>query len=500
MSLPDLASQVIPPYLGDTSSQACDLRAELKAWESSFAAANGGRKAGREDIKQVPEIAQKYKEYSKLRYRLEASQPDPSSPPAPNKKRKRLSAECEHFSASQQHPSRSSKHQAHPSAVDLYELPASHLTPNPTRTSIGPTPQKNGLVLGLFDLISPHRTPSKLDLAAAAQPFSPGQLATPSKRRHTPSTVIPAKHTQTPQSARKRLSSATGSLLTPSARRTTHCTPTSARTGAPQAQLDDTPEFLRRSAPLFPRLPSTNANTTEPQGGDSEKGFWSPVAVRLPRKPIGRGLSALVKGLRAMEEEKLDEELELLREMEGEEMAGPAPRTKAGGMTGAKGSRVLVGDSQAVEMPLGADGEGDESSEEEETAKGRNGKPLRVWKKKGQKRSTRRVVMKPNVGKWKPEKEWVGGEDEGDGVVQETQVGEARVDKERDEELVDQEGSGYEDVLDGGKSAKKGGEGAETKKKPPKKISATAHANFRALKIKNKQSKGKRGGRFGRKK
>ena len=32
------------------------LRLELKEWEKSFAAANGGRKAGREDIKQQPEI------------------------------------------------------------------------------------------------------------------------------------------------------------------------------------------------------------------------------------------------------------------------------------------------------------------------------------------------------------------------------------------------------------------------------------------------------------
>ena len=32
------------------------LRQELKAWEREFAAANGGRKAGRDDIKQLPAI------------------------------------------------------------------------------------------------------------------------------------------------------------------------------------------------------------------------------------------------------------------------------------------------------------------------------------------------------------------------------------------------------------------------------------------------------------
>lgn len=32
------------------------LRLELKEWEKSFAAGSGGKKAGREDIKQHPEI------------------------------------------------------------------------------------------------------------------------------------------------------------------------------------------------------------------------------------------------------------------------------------------------------------------------------------------------------------------------------------------------------------------------------------------------------------
>ena len=40
--------------LEDSTQQ--NLRAELKAWEKKFAAENGGRKAGRSDIKQNPEI------------------------------------------------------------------------------------------------------------------------------------------------------------------------------------------------------------------------------------------------------------------------------------------------------------------------------------------------------------------------------------------------------------------------------------------------------------
>jgi hypothetical protein len=45
----DTQSQEIP-------SQSATLRAELKEWERAFAAANGGRKAERSDIKKVPEI------------------------------------------------------------------------------------------------------------------------------------------------------------------------------------------------------------------------------------------------------------------------------------------------------------------------------------------------------------------------------------------------------------------------------------------------------------
>ena len=41
-------------------SQQQKLRIELKEWEKGFAAANGGRKAGREDIKKEPEIGISY--------------------------------------------------------------------------------------------------------------------------------------------------------------------------------------------------------------------------------------------------------------------------------------------------------------------------------------------------------------------------------------------------------------------------------------------------------
>jgi hypothetical protein len=151
-----------------------------------------------------------------------------------------------------------------------------------------------------------------------------------------------------------------------------------------------------------------------------------------------------------MEEDRLDEELDLLREMEAEE---------SGGLSLPKKPVILVEDSQILEasdLPLGADGEGpgsdeDELAQEAETTR-------RPWKKKGQKRTTRKANIAPSTAKRKPEPEWMDGE--------------SLLCKATDP-----------------KAKAKGNEA------PRKKISATAHANFRALKIHNKNSKGK-GGKF----
>ena len=43
-----------------SQSLAKKLRLELKEWEQSFAATHQGRKAGRQDIKQHPEIGQRH--------------------------------------------------------------------------------------------------------------------------------------------------------------------------------------------------------------------------------------------------------------------------------------------------------------------------------------------------------------------------------------------------------------------------------------------------------
>lgn len=379
------------------------------------------------------------------------------------------------------------------------------------RTCIGPTPQKDGRVLGLFDLLSPasgnlKKTPSKRSSLGIA---NPNTFATPTKRPLAGEVegkqYTGKKPARSPISASKR--TYLDSFLTPSAQRLADRNTPGSRSGISKIQFDNTPSFLRRDS---------QRGWTEHQGEhDAENGTddavsWSPVAVRKRPKLAGRGLSTLVKGLRDMEDEKLDDELDVLREMEAADdtIVGPGAMSKS--------SAVVVEDNQVFDMPLGPDGVGasdDDLDEYENEGKGRDGKPLKVWKKKGQKRTTRKTNIKPNNAKWKPEPEWQGTKDDDDAsdrlaVIAETQlVGAAEKPLEQageDDNMEYLEEESWSEVEDS-RLTKTEPKAKEKPVKPgsnaapkTKKVSATAHANYRALKIKNKQSKGKRGGRFGR--
>ncbi|CAF9923397.1 MAG: regulatory particle non-ATPase [Alectoria fallacina] len=476
-----------------TNTLAQVLRLELKEWEQSFAATHQGRKAGREDIKQRPEIAHKYKQYNRLRR--------PSSknlPPHNATLSEKRSATNSYPVCSSHSPYKRPKHAhpIHPSAIRSHDPPSpTHLSPRTHRTSIGPTPQKDGQVLGLFDQISAvsiSQTPSK---RKALRSVEGSMLTTPSKHpQPTDRKDTDIIYQKSPLSGTK--SKLLNDLLTPCARRTTCCSTPVSRNGVSNFCFDDTPAFLRRD--------SRQAEVGKEKVFGHEEGLsWSPVAVRKMPKAAGRGLSALVRGLREMEDEELDEELDLLKEMESE----GAPRNDL------NQPQVLVNDSQRPDMPLGPDGglvNDEDRVEYVDEEKGRDGRPLKVWKKKGQKRTTRKVLMKPNTAKWKPEAAWKVGQanlDEED-VVAETQTVSADGSIYRKEQGCDSDE--YEDIegSQGAMEAANGrmnafGKDLEEKellsKKIKKKISATAHSNFRALKIKNKQSKGKKGSRFGRK-
>ncbi|KAL8930389.1 MAG: hypothetical protein Q9172_000098 [Xanthocarpia lactea] len=493
-----------------------NLRLELKEWENSFAITNGGKKAGREDIKQYPEIAAKYKLYHKLRAqgkddldqvitsvqdqppkKRHASKPPPAIARTPQKRSKHL------------HSPPSEKAVTKNATVSAQNTPVAH------RKSIGPTPQRNGHVLGLFDLLTPSSslaTPSKRQTLLT---IPPNLVDTPVRTKSTldhnqpkDPTCSPGKRTRSPSSALK--SNYTASFFTPSTRRIADLGDT-LENAKPVSVLryDDTPAFLKRNSQKF--------SQSQPLRGTSDQieddvFSWSPVAVRTMRpKPAGRGLSALVKGLRDMEEAKLDDELEMLREMEGQE--GNDKESQAKDIP-----NICVEDSQVPDMPLGPDGEGESEGEDLEALKtegrDRSGRPLKVWKKKGQKRTTRRVTIRPNTAKWKPEQEWTGGkEDESEEeivAVRETQFstsGLAIQAAEAEDFKTDEDGLS-EDACDNGKQQSrshkkdtqrpKASQKEPTKEKKKKVVNPAAHTNYRALKIKNKNSKGKGSGRYGR--
>ena len=265
--------------------------------------------------------------------------------------------------------------------------------------------------------------------------------------------------------------------LTPSGHRTTVCSTPVSRSAVSKLRFDNTPAFLRRD--------SQHADVGKRNiFGDEEEVSWSPMAIRKLPKAAGRGLSALVRGLREMENERLDEELKMLREMESES----APRNHS------KQPNFLENDDQTSVMPLGPDGgqESDESGvDNADVGKRENEKPSKMWKKKGQKRTTRRILMKPNTAKWKSEPAWSAGQaDEVADGVAETQVPGAGRPKDY--------GCGNDENEDIKQDHDVTRQRKVLPKKAKKKISATAHANFRTLNIKNKQSKVRQGGRFGK--
>ena len=355
----------------------------------------------------------------------------------------------------------------HPALVDPYDIPQHMLsTPKIIRTVIGPTPQKNGQVLGLFDMLSPSSartaTPSKSMAAVSGSVLDSNTMQTPSKRRSS-NHVLMIEHLEaTPSGSSKRR--CIGSVQTPSIQRQralTNLTPSSNRLNKQeQIDPDQTPAFLKRVSE-----PSTFANLTTELGTDIT---YPPPNLRLRRKPVGRTLSQLVRSLREQEDQRLDDEMALMREIETGETTD---RTKA-----------VIQNTQPGDLPLGADGEHDVADQE---LSNKENESKTVWRKKGQKRTTRRANIGVNKAKWKPEAEWQCDQDQVDQTQAENQ-GESKSQHESTKQVATKDVSAANEQT--------------ARSKKPRKINpnAVAHANFRSLKIKNKNSRGRKGGRFGR--
>lgn len=324
-------------------------------------------------------------------------------------------------------------------------------------TSLGPTPQREGKVLGLFDLLVEKElgTPSKSTSGTSKSNTAAGIHATPTKRRGSMSDESAMKLGRTPMSSSRR--QMLNTFMTPLKNRD--------RAGNMQSPSSvsklqfDTPAFLKRHS-----LPAV----TETSEMDAP-----PPQLRLPRKPLVRGLSEIVASLRKVEEDKLDDDLEALRDMENEEMGLPPTASKP---TAVIESKILEKDTQDGALPLGGfDDEGMyDSPVEGET--GRDGLPLPIVKKKGQKRTTRLVRMKPTWNKRPSDSNEANADD--DEFIPETQRQSAPGVPDSDEEFDEQ-------AKPKPAAAKQG-----PVKKAVRKVNELAHANFHRLKLRNYGAKG----------
>lgn len=382
-----------------------------------------------------------------------------------------------HISAT---PRKRSKESQVAQIVQPATLPEEEVEPTPAcvRCALGPTPQKDGEVLGIFDSL-PEATPSKV--VGQTQEVSLAVVAgTPSKPMpHTSSEPKPSK---TPQSSGKRyyLEAFAGTPLKRKREDELYTPSTTKRQYL-------TPSFLRRNAPL--------------SRFDEEECEVAATAQPFKKRGLVRSLSSIIQGLKNQEEQRMADEWEIMDELEAE---------RAGENVKPRVPKLLVEDSQSVQMPLGPDaaaGAGDEESDADAGALDVNGNPRKVWKKKGLKRQTRRVIMRPVAHK--PRKATgVGPANSDDSesemeAVEETQLQEGEPARANDDlsgadsefELENQ--SGKHDSQQSRHQVKKTKAKPETTKQ--KKVSAQAHANFRKLKIKNKNSKANgRGKKFGR--
>lgn len=454
---------------------------------------------------------------------------------------------------------------SHPADVDPYVSPAAirHLlspnphartpvapSPVPLRDMLGPTPTRDGKPLGLFDLLSSStkspNTPAKRRLADIDE-----ALTTPTSKSHKPDAIstltTPMKDTSiadetnlsTPRPRHKHSPSPV-----PSAKRfylaNFFATPTTRHQLAAES-LDPneeplgslgmtpsrpgdsgTPSFLRRRNPAgnarSAAAASDPADDDKKQQeahhtGDNSDTTRSPTGIRRSpnKKLFGKRLSILVKELRDMEDEKHDDDLHLLRDMEYDNDVG------------------------------------NDATDDKPKRDGEKAAPEQPRKKKGAKRTTRRVNIKPVRAKPRNQEatpEWQVYDEEGEQQVQQQPSGSGNEDElasvaitvpknrtsKRTTKLQSatadtpdtQDGdeasvSEYEDIPDvasdddsgdgAPKSTKHQATAPATKKgkalsssikpgKQPRKINSEAHANYRSLKIQRKKPPNRRQGRF----
>lgn len=149
-----------------------------------------------------PYLAQKYKEYSRIRDILSGKiSKGPPSRQSP-RKRKHEVEPTQEVSKRLHIMKTPSKTSTKPWEIDPYESPSmirKIFTPS-KRTVIGPTPQKDGQVLGIFDLLQEDRvTPRKL-----ADPISKQNSIQATPQKTSGEATFSLRHSRTPTSSGKR--------------------------------------------------------------------------------------------------------------------------------------------------------------------------------------------------------------------------------------------------------------------------------------------------------
>ncbi|KAK2591539.1 hypothetical protein QQS21_010759 [Conoideocrella luteorostrata] len=478
-----------------------EVRSELKRWENEWAQSHYGAKPGRQDIKGNPDIgelldgptdkyfsktkvfmnltgkiAQKYKEYSKFRDILSGKLPLPSKSESKPKKRKPEPRPAETPLKKTKYAETPSKQRSH--GEDLMNSPAISrklFSPAPV-TSLGPTPQRDGRVLGLFDLLVEKElgTPSKPDKSRPDGTPSRSHvnvLSTPSKRTAMENHDLSTKLGRTPMSASKK--QRLNMFATPMKNRRGSI---DSKTPSSVSKLQfDTPAFLKRHS-----LPAVDENNM----------FTDPAPLRLPRKPLVRGLSEIVASLRRVEDDALDDDLEALREVENDASHVPMPKSPSIGIKPAPA--VLEPDSQNRPALLGGFDTEEMYDSPVEDGVDRNGNPLPVFKKKGQKRTTRKTNMRP-IMKKRPQTishdQGAEGHSDGEEVMPETQAAAGPDGGFQDGNTSDGDRREAISKPNDGKKAKKSKTEGPVKK-VARKVNELAHANFHRLKLKNHGAKG----------
>ncbi|KAK9387480.1 DNA replication/checkpoint protein [Lipomyces mesembrius] len=347
--------------LVESASSLDQLKIDIKNWEHEFKN-RCGRQPDKQDIKQNPDIAAKYKEYHKAK-RATAGSKENIEESESHSRRDRNRGRRPGSS----HPHRSHNESEGPPLPDSYHTPKRvkheqqhHLSFNPTKsvseveydspyignlarqqsiTEIGPTPQAEGRVLGIFDITN---SPDYLSQSQQAQMIL---SASPSPASMTMRMSTPTK--------------TSSNLTTPS---------TSNIRRTPQSV---TPSYFR---PL-----------------NTNKIYMTPSPLKP--KTVSRGLTAILAELRQMQDEELDYQESIMRDMEV--VMPEIKNAKVHADVSLEGAENVVG-LEDVGYHLGEIKEGDAVTIlKESKERAAMMEKTKYKKSKTQKRTTRRALLRP---------------------------------------------------------------------------------------------------------